>query len=759
MHLCGHEHVVITKKGEGAEFARLANVAAEDMQAALYALLIKLPTSKWTAELTRAIANGDSGAIQAALLANPFPPGDYRDLAAAIARAVAAGVQLELPELPPIADSLAAQVTVSLPPEARAGMILGDPAALRFLNGYAMGMINTFENSIRDGVRVVINEGIVRGAGPRRTAVAVRKLVGLTEHQAKAVISFRDQLVAWPPKSAKGWGLGQQIGRSAGGEQVYPLDADGKLADPIKERRLRDFRYDKVLQQALDQRRPLTKAQIDQMVEAYARKFVKLRSQTVARSESIRALNAGQRQTWQASIDKGLVDRSLVYKRWLVAPDERTCKLCQGLASHYNKMNNGWGIPFDQPFDPTPMLGRKGVTPSAIKGAKFAPDFSTATAGSPTIVRVEVQHPPIHPSCFPGDAIVTSGYGIAAVSRRPYEGDMIIVSVAGKVSLTVTPNHPILTTRGWVHAGELHEGDYLVDQSIADRFAGESADLYQDRMPAKFAEIFDLANVAGISPLVSEQPVSTADFHGDGWEGQVRIVATDGSLARGVPAALSQGSMERILQMRRAAEIAIEGGRDFLAMLVGLLRAANGIVSGGGQSPALTGLCPRHAREHALAAVAGIDPAFQQDAANYLARNAERGGHRLLAFAREVAGDRFVGDWFAALGGTFGATPSWPHDAGSADNAMGGRGGHAGSFGDLGESIAGKVALDDQLARAVVGGHGVGFHRVSGISRVRFRGEVYNAETAAGFYAVNGFVVHNCRCRILYRLVTPGMVS
>ena len=165
-------------------------------------------------------------------------------------------------------------------------------------------------------------------------------------------MNFRRELETFHlRRSADAWNLGGQISRAPGGAQVYAVDADGNPLDGIIARRLRDFRFDSVLRRALQTGKPLTPEQIDRMVAAYARKYRRYRAQMIARTEAIRATNAGNFLGWQQAAETGVVPQHLVFKRWLVAPDERLCPTCRGIADRVNGQNNGWGIPLNVPFD------------------------------------------------------------------------------------------------------------------------------------------------------------------------------------------------------------------------------------------------------------------------------------------------------------------------------------------------------------------------------------------------------------------------
>jgi hypothetical protein len=172
-------------------------------------------------------------------------------------------------------------------------------------------------------------------------------VIGLTDRQAQAVKNFRKELETFHlRRSAGGYNLGGKISRAPGGAQVYALDEDGQLKDGILERRLRDFRFDGQLQRAMQQGKPLTPAQIDKMVEAYARKYLKYRSETIARTEALRTTNFGVQDAWRQAIASGTVPEENIRRQWVLSRDERLCSLCAPVP----RMNPKLGVAFGQPF-------------------------------------------------------------------------------------------------------------------------------------------------------------------------------------------------------------------------------------------------------------------------------------------------------------------------------------------------------------------------------------------------------------------------
>lgn len=226
-----------------------------------------------------------------------------------------------------------------------------NPKVTQFLDKYELDLIVEIDDKTREGIRHIVNQGLKNGANPRDTARDVRQIVGLTERQAAAVGAYRKQLQTFhEKKSASRMNLGGKVSRAAGGAQTFAVDGSGKPLDGIFDRRLRDFRYDKQLQAAMDSGKPLTPQQIDKMVEAYARKYRRYRSEMIARTESLRATNAGILASWQQAAQAGLVDEEAMRKTWLTAKDERTCPICLPMPA-LNRGAEGYGIHLNVQFN------------------------------------------------------------------------------------------------------------------------------------------------------------------------------------------------------------------------------------------------------------------------------------------------------------------------------------------------------------------------------------------------------------------------
>jgi len=120
--------------------------------------------------------------------------------------------------------------------------------------------------------------------------------------------------------------------------------------------------------------------------------------------------------------------------------------------------------------------------------------------------------------CFTGSTIPRPIGEILKVFRRPYQGDVFVITTSAGEQFRATPNHPILTAKGWRSAKEIKPSDKVVDFSL-DQFIPETNPI---EVEPSFATIADALFHPSVSQIVSECP-TPADFHGDGQSGQNQI--------------------------------------------------------------------------------------------------------------------------------------------------------------------------------------------------------------------------------------------
>ena len=132
----------------------------------------------------------------------------------------------------------------------------------------------------------------------------------------------------------------------------------------------------------------------------------------------------------------------------------------------------------------------------------------------------------IHPNCLvPGGSILAEG--VMAESRRLYCGEVITLKTAGGNQITVTPNHPILTNRGFVAAGLIKEGDKVIEaRRKYRRLLGKAPN--NINVPTVVDEVLH-ARLKAISCASRTVKGSTVQFHGDGGtDSEVNVIFSNG---------------------------------------------------------------------------------------------------------------------------------------------------------------------------------------------------------------------------------------
>lgn len=89
-------------------------------------------------------------------------------------------------------------------------------------------------------------------------------------------------------------------------------------------RELRDRRFDRLVDRAIREGRPLPTADIDRIAGRYRDRLLAHRGETIAQTESINALRAGRREGYQQAIDSGTISDNRITRRWSATMDGRT---------------------------------------------------------------------------------------------------------------------------------------------------------------------------------------------------------------------------------------------------------------------------------------------------------------------------------------------------------------------------------------------------------------------------------------------------
>lgn len=202
---------------------------------------------------------------------------------------------------------------------------LRNPEAEAWLSSYGGRLITGIVADQRRLIIEVIQAGMAAGQGPRDTALDLvgrigttgRRaggLVGLTTDQAGYVLNAREALLSGEPAMMRTY----------------------------FERKLRDQRFDGIVQKAIDAGKPVAPADVEKITGRYADRLLLLRGENIARTETIGAFNAAREEAFRQAIASGALQAQNVDGIWGATGDGRT--------RHSHRVMNGQRRKFGMPF-------------------------------------------------------------------------------------------------------------------------------------------------------------------------------------------------------------------------------------------------------------------------------------------------------------------------------------------------------------------------------------------------------------------------
>jgi hypothetical protein len=168
-----------------------------------------------------------------------------------------------------------------------------NPETIKVLDRYGFDLIRELNAETRRAIAAVVRAGVGAGRNPLSIAQDIRDVgLGLTERQSLAVLNYRRML-------------------ENGDREAFS-------------RALHSTNFDQQALQLLYDKKPLPQALIDKMVDRYRRRYVAYRSETIGRTEAIRAVNAGNQAAWQQAVASGQFAEDEVVRRWVYTHDDLT---------------------------------------------------------------------------------------------------------------------------------------------------------------------------------------------------------------------------------------------------------------------------------------------------------------------------------------------------------------------------------------------------------------------------------------------------
>jgi hypothetical protein len=251
----------------------------------------------------------------------------------------------------------------------------------------------------------------------------------------------------------------------------------------------------------------------------------------------------------------------------------------------------------------------------------------------------EDNQPPAHPNCCLPGTVVTGPRALASTTRWS-SGEVVSIQTRRGRFLTVTPNHPILTSKGWVAAGLLREGDEVI---CGSRLQGVSPSIRPDdyQIPAL---IEDVAATLGSARRVTARSVPTAaeDFHGDGGSSEVCVIRTNRKLGNGLDAASHQPFAKKRLCGRHAEALVLSRLSASEQFILRTFFASDGFMRRQSHSRPLFGAPTGREAILDLASTMGGDFSLPQKTSHGSTANPDTPSNRELIFAGEVTSDHIV---------------------------------------------------------------------------------------------------------------------
>lgn len=328
--------------------------------------------------------------------------------------------------------------------------------------------------------------------------------------------------------------------------------------------------------------------------------------------------------------------------------------------------------------------------------------------------------PPLHFGCVLPDCNVTPSGGVAYVTKRPFDGEVVVIRTLGNRELTVTGNHPVMTNRGFIPAKLIQQGDRVVSRLGTDSLRSRCDD---DQVKSVIEDRFDALLCSGRMRPVPV-PYAPEDFHGDVTEDEVGVVLVDRELSDAMVSTLAHQFVKRFLKVARpGALVGKSTGRQFAQFVIGFYMTPRCGVSFGGEASDLIRRRIIHAGLLLLGPIARLDSVSAEHPVDDGATGAE-----LLSNAGgpsasiEHGNDQFgVNRLVAGLSADI--------DTELSDSSIADRAADSSYVSDFRRLIP--------LAQE--------FDTVSDVSSRRFSGHVFNLMCGDGVYSASGIITHNCR--------------
>jgi len=184
---------------------------------------------------------------------------------------------------------------------------VNSPRAAQYLLEKSSSLLDLIINDQNQMIRQVLSEGIDAGVNPRtmaldlvgridrRTGRRTGGRLGLTANQARYVSSAKSELLSGDT---------------------------GELRNYLT-RQARDKRFDSMVLKAIADETPIPIPDAERIANRYSDNLLKVRGETIARTEAMESFHAGQDEALQQAIEEGYARPEDIVKVWSASGDSR----------------------------------------------------------------------------------------------------------------------------------------------------------------------------------------------------------------------------------------------------------------------------------------------------------------------------------------------------------------------------------------------------------------------------------------------------
>jgi SPP1 gp7 family putative phage head morphogenesis protein len=333
-----------------------------------------------------------------------------------------------------------------------------------------------------------------------------------------------------------------------------------------------------------------------------------------------------------------------------------------------------------------------------------------------------VLHPGMDYQCFPGSTKIDSFFDNERIYQRTYHGEMTTI-ITSKGKIGCTPNHPILTDKGWRPAKFINVGDRIVKVKRecvpADGANPQNSITTFDELFCFFSVFLDRKRIR----------LGDEDFHGDASVDQkVNVITTKSVLRNYIKADIDKAFFQKVFA---EADAVTFGECDFLFGLFRDCFSSHCGMGFFGKAHSFLRSRTGHSGGHALGAIAWVQSILNKAMVDGSPSCAELFGKSLDTHAGlEQFAYFLIWELFSVMRRTLvmdrGISPSLHGNVEiSMRDAF-----ELGNFADIHSS---GIELDTVVDKVIISG---------------YEGHIYNLQNTNGWYMVSPehYIVKNCRC-------------